>query len=416
MTLENIRNAPDLTFDGRRAGTVAALGLTAALTFVPAIADAQTPLGQPNASFPEDFGSIQSVRELADGRVLVADPLGRELYLVDMDAGTRQVVGRQGQGPDEYMQPDAVWPLPGDSTLLVDLGNGRLVSIGPDLRFGPTMPIASGDPRPGQGAAFSLALPQAVDAEGRIYTRALGMGGGPGGGGALPDSGGVLRIDRATRTSETAATVKLQERISRTTGGANDRNVSIESVPLSPEDAWGVAPDGAVVVARAGDARVEWIEPSGRVVRGPAVAGGQLPIRTAEKEEWLRDQARSGGGVAVMMSIENGAVSTNLSRGGAQPGGGRQREVDQYTWPDRTPPFRSGRVPVDPLGRAWVARHVPAGGPSTYDVFDRTGTRVATYTLTAGTRVIGFGEGSVYAVSYDDFDLNYLERYSLPQP
>ena len=55
------------------------------------------------------------------------------LFVVDMDAGTRAQVGAEGQGPEEYRQPDAVWPLPGDSTLLVDLGNGRLVVLGPDL-------------------------------------------------------------------------------------------------------------------------------------------------------------------------------------------------------------------------------------------------------------------------------------------
>lgn len=38
----------------------------------------------------------------------------------------------------------------------------------------------------------------------------------------------------------------------------------------------------------------------------------------------------------------------------------------------------------------------------------------ATYTLEGDRRVVGFGEGSVYVVSYDEFDLNYLERYALP--
>ena len=104
------------------------------------------------------------MRELPDGRVLVADPLGGELYAVDMDAGTRTVVGRRGQGPGEYQQPDAVWPLPGDSTLLVDLGNGRLATLGPDLAFGPTRPIAQGDFQP--GTPPMIALPQGVDGRG----------------------------------------------------------------------------------------------------------------------------------------------------------------------------------------------------------------------------------------------------------
>lgn len=371
----------------------------------------QVTLDAPEERFPEDFGIIQSVRELPDGRVLVADPLARSLFVVDMTAGTRVVVGRQGQGPDEYMQPDAVWPLPGDSTLLVDLGNGRLVALGPDLGFGPTMPIAQGDPRPGSGAPFNLALPQAVDGQGRLYARALGMGGGPSG--ELPDSGSVLRIERGTRASASVATVKLQDRVQSVSGGANERSVQIEPVPLSPEDAWGVASDGSVVVARAGSARVEWIAPDGSVTRGSPVSYDPVRIGTDEKEEWLLDEGRSGGGIGVAVSVENGAVSTRLGRGMAMGGGG-PREIDRYTWPDAMPPFRAGRVPVDPRGRAWVARAAEAGAPSTYDLFDRAAQRVGTIRFAPGARVVGFGTTHVYVVTFDDFDLAYLQRHDMP--
>ncbi|HBE00703.1 MAG TPA: hypothetical protein DC060_21240, partial [Gemmatimonadetes bacterium] len=106
---------------------------TAILVLVPSHARAQATLGAPTAVFPEDFGTIGSVRELPDGRVLVADPLSNALYALDMDAGTRVVIGREGEGPEEYQQPDGVWALPGGSTLLVDLGNGRLTTLDADL-------------------------------------------------------------------------------------------------------------------------------------------------------------------------------------------------------------------------------------------------------------------------------------------
>ena len=70
-------------------------------------------LGAPNAVFPEDFGYVHTALELPGGDVLAADPLGKALYRVNMDAGVRTVVGRLGEGPEEYQQPDAVWPLPG---------------------------------------------------------------------------------------------------------------------------------------------------------------------------------------------------------------------------------------------------------------------------------------------------------------
>ncbi len=382
-------------------GSVLALAVLAAAA--PAAA-AQTPLGRPSAKFPEDFGSVQTVRELRDGRLLVADPLGKELYLVDLAAGTRTVVGSQGQGPNEYLQPDAVWALPGDSTLLVDLGNGRVVALGPDLAFGPTLPIALSEPGPGR--TLVLALPQGVDGQGRIYTRALGGGmGGP-----LPDSAAVLRVDRRTRAADTVATFKLPDRTQATSGGPDRQSVQISNVPLSPEDAWGVAADGWLVVARAGDYHLEWVRPDGSVVRGRPVPFDALRVGTADKEEWVAEQGRSGGGIAIGVEIQNERATVTFGRGG---GGGRQ-EIDRYTWPDRKPAFHGGRIPIDVQGRAWLRRHVRAGDPSTYDVFDRTGNRVGTVTLEAGRRVVGFGARSVYVVSFDEFDLNYLERYALP--
>ena len=382
----------------------AVLAFLAVLAGPTAQAAAQTPLGRAAATFPEDFGSIQTVRELRDGRLLVADPLGAALYLVDMDAGKRTVVGSKGQGPQEYLQPDAVWPLPGDSTLLVDLGNARLVTLAPDLTFRGTRPIAQGDFEPGR--PLVLALPQAVDGAGSIYFRTLGRGLGA----EPPDSGEVLRLPRGGGAPLTVATIKLQDQRTTRSGGADNQNVSIEPLPLTPEDAWGVAPDGSVVIARSGDYHVEWVAPDGTVRRGPAVPHQTVRVTAADKEEYLAEVGRAGG-VAVRIEIEDGRPSMSLQRGGAV--GGR-READRFTWPDRKPAFQGGRIPVDPRGRAWLRRHVKAGDPTAYDLFDRAGLRVGTVTLEAGKRVVGFGVRSVYAVSFDDFDLAYLERYALP--
>jgi hypothetical protein len=363
-------------------------------------------MGSPDASFPEDFGTIQTVRELPDGRVLVADPLAKALYAVDMDAGTRVVVGREGEGPEEYRQPDAVWPLPGDSTLLVDLGNGRLVALGPDLGFGPTMPITVGDfQQPGQ--PLILAIPQGVDGKGYLYARVMGggMGGGP-----MPDSADIVRIDRGTGTTETAARFKIRDMTERRSGGANNQEVALSPVPLSPEDAWGVASDGSVVLARAGSYQMERVAPSGSVSKGPPVPVDPVRIGTAEKEEYLADLGGAGGGIRVGVEMVNGEMSMAFARGG----GDTNREIDQYTWPEEKPPFYSGRIPVDLSNRAWVRRHVEAGEPSTYDVFDEAGERVGTVLLDHGKRVIGFGQSGVYVVAFDEFDLNYLERYPFP--
>lgn len=374
---------------------------------VPAALPAQTSLGRPLAVFPEDFGSIQTVRELSDGRLLVADPLAKALYLVDMAQGRRRQVGSEGQGPEEYRQPDAVWALTGDSTLLVDLGNARLVRLGPDLAFGATRPIAQGDFQPGR--PLVLAIPQGVDASGAVYFR--GMPREPGQAEA-PDSAEILRLPPGAAAPTAVARFKLPDQQVTRSGSANNQNTSISPLPLTPEDAWGVAEDGAVVIARSRDYHVEWIGPDGRRRAGPPVRWDPVRVGSAEKEEYLAEQGR-GGGIAVSLTVENGRPSLSMQRGGG-PGQGA-RDAARYTWPDRLPPFYGGRIAVDRQGRAWVRRRVAAGAPATYDLFDRTGARVATLALEPGRRVVGFGAASVYVVAHDEFDLAYLERYALPR-
>lgn len=402
---------PSIAVTARRRRGVAAPALWLGLVLLAGAAGPPAALGQPmhrlveaETRFPEDFGAIQTVRPLPDGRVLVADPLGGELYAVDLDAGTRSVVGRRGQGPDEYRQPDAVWPLPGDSTLLVDLGNGRLTVLAPDLSFARTRPIAQGEFRPGTPPV--VAIPQGVDARGRLYFRSLSTAG-PGG--EMPDSGQVLRMG-SDGTTEVAARFKLEDRQVSRSGGAGEQNVSISPVPLSPQDAWGVAPDGSVVLARSGDYHVEWVAPDGALTRGPPVPWDAVGIGTAEKEEWVAAQGRSGGGLGIGIEVRDGVPSMSFQRGGP----GAPREIDRYTWPDEKPPFYGDRIAVDPDGRAWVRRHVDAGEPSTYDVFDAAGRRVGTVLLEHGNRVVGFDAAWVYVVAFDEFDLSYLERHRRP--
>jgi hypothetical protein len=171
-----------------------------------------------------------------------------------------------------------------------------------------------------------------------------------------------------------------------------------------------VAPDGSVIIVRAGDYHLERFGPDGSVTRGPAVPFDPVGIRNPEKEEWVAENGRTGGGVGIGVEVVNGIVTMSFARGGSDP----DRVIDSYTWPEEKPGFYSGRIPVDFAGRAWVRRHVEAGESSTYDVFDAAGTRLETVLLPNGKRVIGFGTNAVYIVSYDEFDLNYLEKYLMP--
>ncbi|MDE2751814.1 MAG: hypothetical protein OXI83_04485 [Gemmatimonadota bacterium] len=355
-------------------------------------------LGPPDAVLPDDFGYVHTAVELPGGHVLVADPLGKALYRVDMEDGTRAVIGSLGQGPGEYLQPDAVWPFRGDSILLVDLGNARLVRIGPDLVFGGSRPIATfaGDDAP------VMVLPDAVDGEGNAFVSVLG-------GYPPPDSGAILRVGLTTATVDTVARYKLREyEITET-----DDGTYVIPIRLSPQDAWGVAPDGSVVIARAGHYGVNWFGPNGAVTRGDTVSYAPVPVTRADMAEDLRAAQRHGG-VSIDSGLnEDGTRTTRFSRGGFGPPD-EEVDFDDYTWHDVKPAFHNAVVRVDPLGRAWVRRHLPADSGTRYDVFSRGGQLVKALTLEGDRIVTGFGPSHVYIVAFNEVDLAHLERYELP--
>ncbi len=382
--------------------------LAALSMIVGASAEAQVPerqLLQADAVFPEAFSMISGLRELSDGRVMIADPLGQALVVVDIVAGVADTIGRVGGGPDEYQQPDGVFPLPGDSTLLVDLGNGRLTVIGPDFEFGETTPIAQGEPRSGagMGGGMSIVLPRATDSRGGVYFQPMG-GMGPGRG--PPDSAAVVRWDRGTGAMDTVATIKLREMDVQTSGAANERRMMMRPKPYSPQDAWAAGWNGMVAAVRSNMYYVEWITRDGVTVRSPDIQFNPVRVRQADKEEYL-DRAVAGG-LQVRMSIENGVRRMGFSRGG---GGGGQPDLNAYTWPDTKPAFEADGVWVTPEGDAWVNRSVAAGEAPVVDVFDAEGNHKETLILPVGRRIVGFGAAHVYLSAADEFDLQWLERY-----
>jgi len=345
--------------------------------------------------FPEGFGLLSNVRELPDGRVLVADPLGQILAALDMDAGTMDMWGREGGGPREYRQPDAVYALPGDSTLLVDLGNGRLMVIAPDGSFVRSRPIAvGGGATPGNPVGMQIAIPQVVDGAGRIYFPLRAFGG-------SEDSTAIARVGWASDVVETVARFKPRE-VQRSGSGGR---ISIQALPMSPEDDWAVGLDGTIALVRAADYHVDVIHPDGRVSKGPEVDHTRIRPRDAEKQAWL--DAGASSGLSIRLTVNNGVQEMQFSRGG--PGG--NRSIDDLEWPNRMPSFRSGSTRIDPEGRIWVGRTTRAGEPSLFDIFDDEGRPIGQVTLDPNSSIVGFGEkGALYTTRTDEVGLQWLQR------
>lgn len=375
------------------ASTLAALAATA-----PCAAQESVALDGPTAATDEPISAISGLRELSDGSLLVADGLEGRLLHVTADLRTATPLGREGAGPREYRTPDALYALAGDSTLMVDLGNGRLSILTPDGSIVRTQPIAAGD-----GPEMTIMMPGGVDEAGDVFFRKMGRPE-PGG---LPDSAAVARFDPVTGRTTEVARVKLPGMKERFSGSSNERQQVIRPIPLSPQDAWTATADGRLAIARQRDG-VYWLElvgPNG-VTKGPEIPYEPIEVRGADKEEWI---ASLSGALGVSVEVENGRQRTTFSRGG-----GPQADPDEFEWPDRKPAFPDGALSVGPNGRFWLQRHVAAGESRRFDVLDARGRRLGAVRLPAERRLEGFGRNSVYLSRTDDLDFVWLERYGLP--
>ena len=379
-------------------GVTAVFASSVALT-KPALAQKAVDLGEPEAQSAEPFSNIAGLRPLSDGTLWVSDGLEGRLFSVSGDLSTSRAVGREGAGPREYQTPDVLFAMAADTTLMMDIGNGRLAVVAPDGAIVRTFPMASGN-----GPQMRMMIPGAVDESGRVFFRSMGMMRG-----GVPDSAGVQVFDPKTDAVSDLAQVKLPEMSQQNSGGANNQSTMIRTIPLSRQDAWTASPSGDLIVVRSNDGAywLEWFDGNG-ISRGPDISYQPIQVRNSDKDEWMA--ARSSG-LMVGMEINNGQTRTTFSRGG-----GRRPEFDpeDFEWPETKPAFPGSSLQFAPDGNLWLRRYAPAGQAPLYDVLDSSGRRLGSVRLPEGRTLEGFGEGDVYLSRTDDLDFVWLERYAMP--
>ena len=375
---------------------VIAVGLGTVLVSSPLSAQAQRSgnvvFSNTSAESADGFTMIGGVRELSNGKVLVSDPMERTVQLIDLEAGTSVKVGREGQGPGEYAFPGELLQLPGDTTLLVDRMNRRFLIILPNGK-------------PGESVAYPADLglgvdPRFVDGAGRIYFQGSALPGRLEGDITTADSVPLLRWDRKSRM-DTVAFLKIPVMNMNTSGsGSVGRVMIMRPQPFSPEDAWAVARDGRLAIARVSDFHIDWFNAAKQRTSGPANRFERLRVNEADKEAQRR-------------AMRNPRVFV-----GGGPGGGRAApppvDMPEPEYPEFKPPFPGRSAWVAPDGNLWLLRSRMGGDPvPTLDIFDGRGTLVGKITIPKDRRIVGFGRNSVYMAKTDSDDLQWLERYSL---
>ena len=82
-------------------------------------------------------------------------------------------------------------------------------------------------------------------------------------------------------------------------------------------------------------------------------------------------------------------------------------------WPEYLPPYALGLPLFSSDGTLWIARAVAAGVAPTFDLINGKGELMERIVLPQRSKLVGFGNGTVYVVRLDDDDLQYLQRYRL---
>jgi hypothetical protein len=388
-------------------------------------------LPAPQAEFEEPFSSVLvgAVRELRDGRVIVADPRDKIVSVIDFRNGSATSIGREGSGPQEFGLPVRLYGTQGDTTLLYDPLNSRYLIIGPDAKpintirledEMPRRPQASppggqGRPQGGPqimvgGGGFTV---RASDARGRLYGEGSPITPGPNGP-VIADSVPLLRLDRSAKRLDTLTYIVLPKSNSQVSGGQGNMRVQIGGAnPLAPRDEWAVFPDGRVAVARAATYHIDFILPDGSKRSGPRIAYTPVRMSAAEirYEEGLRNAARANQ-MSISISNSNGQVSRSAQMG---PGANAPPLEPLTDWPEVKPPFRFGLASVvaRPNGELWVRRTENAQARGTlYDVINAQGTVAFQVRLEDGVSLVGFGTNTIYTTRKDEDDLVYLRRHA----
>jgi hypothetical protein len=340
----------------------------------------------------EQFTAITSIRELSDGRVLVADRRENRLAVVDFARNRSSPVGRTGSGPGEYRLVGWVFPLSSDSSLLSDAGTRRWLLLAA-TEIVETIPA--------EQALNQLAGLSGTDQFGRVLgvvgisqsTMLLRIR-------EYADSLGVVLGSRSGNKVDTIARIRGRGSAGRCMtvrrGEGRQRPVSSACNPIATEDLTLLFWDGWVAVATVDPYRVSWRDAEGRWIRGPTLPYEAVPLDERDKCAVLGGPPRLG--------LAGPCATTG------------------YDWPAAMPPFLSINVgasaPFAPTALATpdgnlLIRRAPTVrfNGTRYDLVNRRGVLIGRLTLPGNEAVVGFGLKSVYVVDTTELGLQRLRRH-----
>ena len=349
-----------------------------------------TPIKPPNATLDAEFSLAGSVRELSDGRVIIADEKENRLVVTDTAFSTVPGIGHRGDGPAEFHAVARIWPIGSDSSLINDQNVHRWTLL---------------------SGAQTVATVPPDDPAMRAFTSGFGLVTGAGGGGILvgwiarresrsmSDSLLLIRVDRATGRADTLTRLYIgpEDGSGADAGGGRGSGKRQYVVSIQGIDEAVAFADGWVAVARADPYRVDWCAPRSRCTPGSRLEP-TVPMTTARKRAYLAMANKTGRWPHTTDPAET------------------------IGWPAFVPPYEApavgyGASALTPLpdGSLLIARMPTAEDLRIrYDIVTREGVIARRVVLPVAQRIIGVGAHSAYVVTTAEDGIQHLSRHPWP--
>jgi hypothetical protein len=365
-------------------------------------------LAPPSARSTLALWSVNGVRELPNGNVLVIDGVGRELRLFDASLSTSIVtIDSTTFGRSRPLGTVSLLRYLGDSSLLPDL-QARSVRV------------IDGTGHVARTISFPLApvnttQPMYTDAKGRLlFVTAPQWGRGASG----ADSAAIVRADLSSGVIDTVARIRSTDLGGSYYYSANRDTSSVvrfapsgmSRTPIVPaRDDWAALADGSIALIRGHDYHIDWVRPDGSMISTP-----RLPFdwqQLAQESKRQLDSATRAASDANRRRVGAGAAMTDTLLSDLVFAA-RRIQLKVLDLQFFSLEYENTTAFPDPDGNVWILPGAtqPAAA-RVYDVVNSKGELFQRVRVPAGQLIAGFGKsGAIYLVSGDRRDGFYIER------
>lgn len=345
-----------------------------------------------------NFTGFAGTFRLSDGRIVVIEPQGSVMKLID-SAGAVQAVGRQGGGPGEFQF--LVWAgrLPGDSILTFEAGNRRFQLFAPDGSFVRNVTFT-----PDIGDQFPIPpIPVGAFSDGTLLTQRSSKPPFPfeGPEGSVKrDTALIVRYTQEGKPVDSLGAWPSSEMYGVTMQvGPQSMRVPMGR-PFSPQLQASVVRD-TIYVATGDSYEVRVLAADGRAVRIVRRAADRASVTPEMIAAWKED--------FLGASDEMRQIPAPLKEQ-------MQKSIESAPYPDRLPAY--GRVLVGEDGHLWVQQAegttlAGLGGSRRWSVFAPDGAWLGDVTMPEGITVQAVGTDWVLAQKDDADGAPHVLLYAL---